>query len=66
VFSAVVTNSQVEVPVKISVAGLTPGVRHYYRVVDALETSAFGTFKTAPAPEAAVGLRFGVSGDSRV
>ncbi len=65
VFSSAVTNLQPEVPVKVSVTGLNPGVRYFYRVLDGLENSAFGTFKTAPAPQASVGLRFGVSGDSR-
>jgi phosphodiesterase/alkaline phosphatase D-like protein len=59
------TNLAPEVPAKVTVTGLQPGTRYHYRVTDPAGTTAFGTFRTAAAPDAFSGLRFGVSGDSR-
>ncbi|MCU0515703.1 MAG: alkaline phosphatase D family protein [Oscillatoria sp. Prado101] len=51
------------VPVKVQVAGLTPGTQYFYRITDAGGTSAVGQFRTPAALGTRQGLRFGVSGD---
>jgi phosphodiesterase/alkaline phosphatase D-like protein len=46
------------------ITGLTPATRYYYRFVGSGgEISNLGTFKTAPAANAAAALHFGFSGD---
>ena len=49
---------------KLEATGLQPGVDYYYRFQTAgQDTSAIGTFKTAPASTAQVAVKFGFSGD---
>ena len=49
---------------KVLAGGLAPSTRYYYKFVDdANNASAIGTFKTAPAPDAVVSVRFAFSGD---
>lgn len=49
---------------KFALSSLVPGARYYYRFHGPNgELSDIGTFKTAPAPDAEVGLRFAFSGD---
>src|SRR5258706_1226881 len=52
--------------IKIDVTGLAPSTRYYYRFVEEAtgETSAVGTFPTAPEPDAAAPFRFVYTGDS--
>ena len=52
------------VPIKIDVRPLIEGTTYFYRVTDAAEVTAEGTFRT-PAADGFHGLRFGVSGDWR-
>lgn len=51
--------------VKVAANGLTSGTRYYYRFVvnGTGEASGAGTFKTAPAANAAVAVKFAFSGD---
>lgn len=58
-----VTATDPAVPVKVQVAGLTPGTQYFYRVTDAGGTSAVGQFRTPVALGTRQGLRFGVAGD---
>ena len=53
------------VPVKVTVHGLRPDTRYYYRALAFGHPSVHGTFRTAAAAGARRGLRFGVSGDAR-
>ena len=48
---------------KLSVSGLTPNTRYYYRFTDGVTYSIPGTFKTAPASANAAPVRFAFSGD---
>lgn len=48
---------------KAEVTGLLPATRYYYRFRNGTETSGEGTFKTAPAADSAVAVRFAFSGD---
>lgn len=69
-FGEVIDTQTVEVsdstlPAKVTVEGLEAGTAYYYRVTDADGGSLSGRFKTPAAVGAAVGLRFGVSGDWR-
>lgn len=50
--------------VKVQVTQLTPATRYYYRFTDGANTTGIGTFKTAPAPNAAAPVRFAFSGDN--
>jgi len=52
-------------PIKHLVTGLLPGMTYYHISFDVALNFAGGLFRTAPAPGARRGLRFGVSGDSR-
>ncbi len=52
-------------PVKVELAGLTPGTQYYYRVTNAAEVKLGGTFNTSDPYGGLNGLRFGVSGDWR-
>src|SRR5262249_40696779 len=50
--------------IKFEAGGLNAGTRYYYRFLGPVgETSAVGTFKTAPAADAETGLHFAFSGD---
>jgi phosphodiesterase/alkaline phosphatase D-like protein len=52
---------------KVIAANLLPGMRYYYRFINAANpanTSIVGTFKTAPNPGVAAPVRFGFSGDA--
>ncbi|NDE99931.1 MAG: hypothetical protein EB034_16910, partial [Verrucomicrobia bacterium] len=50
--------------VKVQVTQLQPSTRYYYRFTDGVNTTGIGTFKTAPAPNAAAPVRFAFSGDN--
>lgn len=63
--SASATPGSALAPVKVPVAGLTPGTQYFYRATDAGGATAAGRFRTAAAPNVTAGLRFGVSGDWR-
>lgn len=62
-FNSSVTD--VNLPVKASVGGLSGGTRYYYRATDASGAVDSGTFKTATPAGTRAGLRLGVSGDYR-
>ena len=59
------TVTAVDLPLKVEVTDLTPGTNYYYRVRDAVGTTAVGQFVTAAPLGEQTGLRFGVSGDWR-
>lgn len=59
------TVNAVDLPIKVEVKGLLPGTDYYYRVTDAVGTTAVGQFVTAAPLGEQTGLRFGVSGDWR-
>src|SRR5262249_50309376 len=54
------TNATTDYTAKVAATQLAPGTQYYYRfVIDATsELSGTGTFKTAPAADAQVGLKF--------
>ena len=49
---------------KLTVTGLTPGTRYFYRFTDGNVTSDTGRFTTPPAATDARGVRFAFSGDA--
>ncbi|KAB2660575.1 MAG: hypothetical protein DVB31_13855 [Verrucomicrobia bacterium] len=49
---------------KVRVTGLQPATRYYYAFTDGVVTNGVGTFRTAPAPDAAAAVRFAFSGDN--
>lgn len=55
--------TDITIPAKVEIDGLTAGTTYYYRVTDAAGTSADGTFTTPAAKGSKMGLRFGVTGD---
>ncbi len=55
--------TDITIPAKVEIDGLTAGTTYYYRVTDAAGTSAAGTFTTLAAKGSKMGLRFGVTGD---
>lgn len=57
--------TDVAVPVKVDVRGLQDGTTYHYRVTDAAGASKTGRFKTPARRGRRIGVRFGVSGDSR-
>lgn len=63
--STIVSVANPFVPAKWDLGGLAPGSTYFYRARDAAGAIENGTFKTASAPGARNGLRFGVSGDWR-
>lgn len=56
--------SDTTLPVKASLAGLSPATQYYYRATDGAGNTSSGKFKTA-ATTGFNGFRFGVSGDWR-
>ncbi|MEA5583318.1 phytase [Nodularia harveyana UHCC-0300] len=52
-------------PVKVTVNGLTPNTNYYYRVSDINGATSNGKFSTAAVLGQQTGLKFGVSGDWR-
>jgi phosphodiesterase/alkaline phosphatase D-like protein len=52
--------------IHIDATGLQSGTRYYFRFIATTDNtiSPVGTFKTAPAPTADVGVRFGFTGDA--
>ncbi len=64
VTSATATVTDVALPVKTDLSGLTPGTQYYYKATDSTNTSLTGKFSTF-ATSGYNGLRFGVSGDWR-
>src|SRR5262245_11084010 len=57
-------NASTDYTIKFEAAGLTPGIRYFYRFVGpANQRSITGTFKTAPHPTDSVPVRFAFSGD---
>jgi phosphodiesterase/alkaline phosphatase D-like protein/phospholipase C len=58
--STVATN---DYTAKVVATGLTPGVKYFYRFTDGTSNSLTGTFKTAPAANAAAAVSFAFSGD---
>ncbi len=63
--NAIVPVSDPTVPAKLTVTGLEPGVRYYYRATDAGSAVGVGTFATPAAMVSRVGFSMGVSGDWR-
>src|SRR5262249_40884819 len=61
--SELTTPAATDYTVKVDVSNLAPGTQYYYRFHDATTDSLTGTFKTAPAADAQVGLKFAFSGD---
>jgi predicted extracellular nuclease/phosphodiesterase/alkaline phosphatase D-like protein len=58
--------TDVDIPAKVEVAGLTSNTQYYYRFSDGVATSEVGTFSTAGSiADGKLGLHFGVSGDWR-
>lgn len=55
--------SEAEVPVKVEISGLDPGMQYYYRATDAEAATAEGRFRTPAALGAQAGLHFGATGD---
>ncbi|MGB5596216.1 MAG: PhoD-like phosphatase N-terminal domain-containing protein, partial [Crocosphaera sp.] len=53
------------IPVKVPIHNLTPGTQYFYRVTDANNETATGTFQTPASLGNQEGLTFGVSGDWR-
>lgn len=62
-FNSAVTD--VNLPVKANVGGLSGGTRYYYRATDSSGAVDSGTFRTATPAGQRAGLRLGVSGDYR-
>jgi phosphodiesterase/alkaline phosphatase D-like protein len=50
--------------VKIDATGLQPGTQYWYRFRKDLDSSAVGTFKTAPDPNSPTDVKFTYTGDS--
>ncbi|HVT79998.1 MAG TPA: alkaline phosphatase D family protein [Phycisphaerae bacterium] len=63
---AVQTSAERDFTCKAELTSLQPNTRYYYRFLNPTKTqaSAIGTFKTAPAPDAAVEIRLAFSGDA--
>jgi phosphodiesterase/alkaline phosphatase D-like protein len=59
------TVTDVTLPVKAQVSGLTPGTTYYYRATDSAGNQSTGTFRTPSAAGVSDGLRLGVFGDWR-
>jgi phosphodiesterase/alkaline phosphatase D-like protein/DNA-binding beta-propeller fold protein YncE len=57
------TVTDITLPVKVDVAGLTPGTEYFYRVTDAAGDSETGRFTTAAPLGQTTGLTFGIAGD---
>ncbi|MEB3148202.1 MAG: 5'/3'-nucleotidase SurE, partial [Sphaerospermopsis sp.] len=57
--------TDINLPVKVTVNGLTPNTNYYYRVTDSVGSNSIGKFSTAAALGQQTGLKFGVSGDWR-
>ncbi|MGB8169098.1 MAG: alkaline phosphatase D family protein [Chthoniobacteraceae bacterium] len=64
VTTVVLTETDLLVPAKTTITGLTPNTSYYYRATSGA-TSASGQFWTPPNVGTFTGLRFGVSGDER-
>lgn len=63
--SVVAAAADPDIPVKVSVGGLTAGTQYYYRVTNTAVEQLAGSFRTPAAPGTYSGLRFGVGGDWR-
>ncbi len=59
------TITDATIPVKLPINNLTPGTQYFYRVTDANNETARGTFQTPASLGTQGGLSFGVSGDWR-
>ena len=57
------TDTNKDYTAKVQATGLLPGTRYYYRFTDGSSNSLTGTFKTAPAANAAAAVSFAFSGD---
>ncbi|QEI43442.1 3-phytase [Dolichospermum sp. UHCC 0315A] len=57
--------TDVNLPVKVAVSGLTPNTNYFYRVTDTTGATSIGKFSTAAVVGNKTGLKFGVSGDWR-
>ena len=57
--------TDINLPVKVAVSGLTPNTNYFYRVTDTTGATSIGKFSTAAAIGNKTGLKFGVSGDWR-
>ncbi|MDB9309469.1 5'/3'-nucleotidase SurE [Aphanizomenon sp. CS-733/32] len=57
--------TDINLPVKVAVSGLTPNTNYFYRVTDITGAISIGKFSTAAAVGTKTGLKFGVSGDWR-
>lgn len=57
------TDTAKDYTAKVAVNGLLTGTKYYYRFTDGSVNSGVGTFKTAPATNAAVPVTFAFSGD---
>jgi phosphodiesterase/alkaline phosphatase D-like protein len=64
VTSVSTTVTDIDLPVKTYLSGLTSGTQYYYKATDSTNTSLTGKFSTF-ATSGYNGLRFGVSGDWR-
>ncbi|MBT9314567.1 phytase [Leptothoe spongobia] len=63
--TATATVTEINLPVKVDVAGLDAGTEYFYRVTDAAGDSEVGRFETAAVAGEQTGLHFGVTGDWR-
>jgi phosphodiesterase/alkaline phosphatase D-like protein len=57
--------SDVNVPVKVAISGLTPGVRYSYTATSSIGQVGSGVFETPATVGSRNGLRIGISGDWR-
>jgi uncharacterized repeat protein (TIGR01451 family) len=57
--------TDVNLPVKVAINGLTPNTNYFYRVTDTTGATSIGKFSTAATLGNKTGLKFGVSGDWR-
>jgi alkaline phosphatase D len=60
------TSAARDFTVKVDASGLQPGTQYWYRFKKDLDVSPVGTFKTAPAANAAANLKLDYTGDSDV
>ncbi|HEX9047519.1 MAG TPA: acid phosphatase [Verrucomicrobiae bacterium] len=57
------TDTNNDYTAKVVATGLAAGTKYYYRFTDGVNVSLLGTFKTAPATNAAAAVSFAFSGD---
>ncbi len=53
-----------DLTVRVSLTGLTPASRYFYRFRQGTQLSPVGSFRTAPPPTQSAAVRFAVSGDA--